>query len=98
MYKYIDSKMNKYQFPLMYSWLQKGHSRVQDGTYSKMRQTNCEEIVDTNLAVVTIQIDTPVLTTMVKSRKTSFSEQLANLGRAKSNLETCSLHIVLKLF
>ena len=41
----------------------------------------CKSVVNNDLAVVTIQFGAPELQTIVKSKRTTFSEQLATLGK-----------------
>ena len=53
----------------------------------------CKSMIETDIAVVTVQIDSPVMTTYIKARRTSFAEQLANLGKAhnKDNILHCNM-------
>lgn len=55
-------------------------------TVDEMQQEICEQMIQFDIASISIEVGTPVFIKTVRSEKTSFAEQLATVGNIFFNL------------
>ena len=55
--------------------------------FEEIDQARCEAMVVNNLAIISMEISTPVFQEMIRDVKTTLPDQLANLGKDKHCLK-----------